>query len=70
MIRYSQQPNNKPDYSGTTSEQAAKAELDELRANCDWTKVSRTQRARMAALGLRLPGHRYARAAKEASHRP
>jgi hypothetical protein len=64
VIRYSQQPNNKPDYSATTPAQAAKAELDALRAGCDWSNLTRAEKEQMAALGKRLPGQRYARRAK------
>ena len=69
MIRYSSLPGNKPDYSTATAEEVAKAELDELRASCDWANVSLVEKAKMAALAERLPGSRYAKVAKQSRRR-
>jgi hypothetical protein len=69
VIRYSSLPGNKPDYTTATAEEVAKAELDELRANCDWANVSLVEKSQMAALAARLPGSRYAKVAKQSRKR-
>jgi hypothetical protein len=65
VIRYSKLPEKKPDYSATTPDQQTKAELDAVRARCDWRNLSKADRSALEDLESRLPGYSYARAAKQ-----
>jgi hypothetical protein len=69
VIRYSDQPGNRPDYDAVTPEKLAKQKLDALRAECDWSNLSRADKLAMEELGERLPGRTYSRAATERDRR-